>query len=393
MITIEERKARIRAKFKDYKPKPIKPIKVKAKEPINYESYWQLLNATSHTEFENKLRDIILKRDEREEFYRGLLEIDNDLSKDTFKPYFEIYSAERKTNQQDYTPEAVASILSFVTCQGEHNGESKYTAYDMTAGTGTLLINKWHDDRMQELPWSYAPHRYFYLAEELADNSIPYLIHNFAMRGMNAIVIHGDSLHRTAKQVYFIQNSKDDILAFSDINVMPHNETVLKEFNLTEWTQEPIEHIESQTVVFQHAEPSIAKMPEVSDELPKYEALIPWRNVPKMKDLAFVERAQEDKIYPKNSIVIQMSATRGQFGLLTSDGVVGSQYAVITFHYWLGEQFPEYVFNYLHTIIPHWFSMRQEGLNIKLEDIEQMPLTRDLFKTKVPIKYGQQSLF
>ena len=83
-----------------------------------------------------------------------------------------------------------------------------------------------------------------------------------------------------------------------------------------------------------------------------------------------------------------MSATKGQFGLLTSDGVVGSQYAVITFHYWLGGQFHEYVFNYLHTIIPHWFSMRQQGLNVTLEDIEDIPLTTNLTKIKIPIDDG-----
>lgn len=390
MLTIAERKERLRRKAGQIKRTPAekKGTKVKPKHPINYESYWHLLQATSHTEFENKLRDVIFNREEREAFYRGILEIDSDLSKDSFKPYFEIYSAERKTNQQDYTPEAVASILSFITRQGEHNGESKYTAYDMTAGTGTLLINKWHDDRMQELPWSYAPHRYFYLAEEFADNSIPYLIHNLAIRGMNAIVVHGDSLHRKAKQIYFIQNSNDDFLAFSDINVMPHNETTMKEFNIKEWLQEPIQHIESEEAVFKYAEPSIAKLPEVSDELPKYKSLLPWRDAPKLKELAFVERAMKGQIYPKGSIVIQLSATKGQLGLLKSNGQVGSQYAVVTFHYWLGEQYPQYAFYFLHQIIPNWFSMRQQGLNVTLEDIEDIPLTTNLTKIKIPIDDG-----
>ena len=64
------------------------------------------------------------------------------------------------------------------------------------------------------------------------------------------------------------------------------------------------------------------------------------------------------------------SATKGQVGLLKSSGKVGSQYAVIY------DTIPpgEWLFYYLKTITPWWFHRVQEGLNIKLEDVENIPL-------------------
>lgn len=281
-------------KKKNWKPSKVEPIKTKPKKEINYQSYWDLVGATSHYEFENKLRELIFDREGREEFYKNMIDIDWQLENDSFKPYFEIYSAERKTNQQDYTPDSVAKLLSVITRQdGDKNGQGKYTAYDMTAGTGTLLINKWWDDMLQETPWSYAPHRYFYLAEELADNSIPYLIHNLTMRGMNAIVIHGDALHRKAKQVYFIQNSKDDFMAFSDINVMPHNETTMKEFNIKEFTQDQIDHIESGEVVFNFALPSKAQKLDINTDPPKIRSAHPLEECNQIKGHSIRGKSEE----------------------------------------------------------------------------------------------------
>ncbi|EPR7330322.1 hypothetical protein ACU8IU_000143 [Listeria innocua] len=54
-----------------------------------------------------------------------------------------------------------------------------------------------------------------------------------------------DALTREAKQVYFIQNDKDDLLNFSSFNIMIHSETVEKEFNIHKWLEPVIEHIES----------------------------------------------------------------------------------------------------------------------------------------------------
>lgn len=225
------------------------------------DQFWKIAGVTQHIQFENYLRKIVFDPEKRNDFFKQLLKLDAQcVVQDTFKQYFEEYVAERKANQQDYTPDEVSKLLSIIV-NTKYNADFKndiekryfhkkgYTAADITAGTGSLLIQKWWADMTAELPWTYVPHRYFYFASELADNVIPYLLCNLALRGMNAIVVHGDALTGETKQVYFIQNSKDDYLSFSDINVMPHSKQVAEEFNVTKWLEEAIDHIESKKII------------------------------------------------------------------------------------------------------------------------------------------------
>lgn len=223
-----------------------------------YHEYWDLLEVDQHSQFENKLRELIFKPIKRVEFYKKLLNVKNDVSTDTFKEYFELYAAERKTNQQDFTPDSIAHLLAELTKTGKKI-EDGFSAYDPASGTGTLLIAQWNYDRMKVAPWLYFPHCYFYMAEELSDIAVIYLLHNLALRGMNAIVMHGDSIERKYKQVYFVQNSQDDHMKFSDINVMPRNEWVEKALDVREWIGEPVKHIESQNVVWHGINKKILK--------------------------------------------------------------------------------------------------------------------------------------
>lgn len=298
------------------------------------------------------------------------------LDVDTFREYFEQYSAERKTNMQDYTPQEVSVLLSKLTNMG-YTDKAGFSAYDPTAGTGALLISKWWDDMVCETLFTYAPHRYFYMAEEYADNAVPYLIHNLAMRGMNAIVVHGDTLSREAKQVYFIQNVKDDALAFSDVNVMPRSEEVAQTFGIWKWVGEPIDHIESSVkgIQYKYANRSLKKAQVVTEVDPKLLEKIkaPWTHLTRVSDVAHVERAQKGKEYPKGATVIQMSATKGQIGLLKSSGEIPSHYAVIVPN---EDYYGPYLFLMLQLVVKKWFARVQEGLNVKLEDIKSMPIYR-----------------
>ncbi|HHJ6172301.1 TPA: SAM-dependent DNA methyltransferase, partial [Streptococcus pyogenes] len=45
--------------------------------------------------------------------------------------------------------------------------------------------------------------------------------------------------------IYFLQNTKDDMLSFSDINVMPRTQDIEREFNVKEWIGDAIVHVES----------------------------------------------------------------------------------------------------------------------------------------------------
>lgn len=288
---------------------------------------------------------------------------------DTFKQYFEEYAAERKSNMQDYTPDSVSRMLATLT-RTDIDASNGWSGYDPTAGTGSLIIQKWRDDQLAEWPWTYAPHNYLYMAEEFADNVIPYLLHNLAIRGMNCIVIHGDTLERKTKQIYFVQNSDDDYLHFSDINVMPHLDQVKKEFDVHEWAEDPIDHIESGVVKYIPAlRMRRKKLPVNEDSKPgKYE---PQKDQLKLDDIAEVERAKAKKVYPRGTIIIQMSATRGQIGLLTSSGEVGGQYACIQPYEPMVSGF---VFYMLKLKAPKHFHRVQQGLNLTLDDIKQIPV-------------------
>mgnify|MGYP007063209890 FL=1 len=81
--------------------------------------------------------------------------------------------------------------------------------------------------------------------EEKSERALPFLLFNLSIRGINAIVIHGDSLSREVNNVYYLLNDKNDFLAFSTVNVMPQNRTTMKEFNVSRYIDEPIDHIEA----------------------------------------------------------------------------------------------------------------------------------------------------
>ncbi|WP_461240793.1 N-6 DNA methylase [Paucilactobacillus sp. N302-9] len=189
----------------------------------------------------DKLMELLFDSEKRIEMFQKFLDISTDMSFDWFHQYFQEEQAERKTNKQDFTPNSVAEIMSRLTADKRSN-----SYYEVAAGTGGILITKWFDDCLKETPLTYMPHEHEYHVEELSDRALPFLLFNIAIRGMNATVFHGDSLERTCRGIFFIQNTKDDVLGFSDINVMPRSKAVKQEFNIKKWIGEPYpDHIES----------------------------------------------------------------------------------------------------------------------------------------------------
>lgn len=219
---------------------------------LDKKALFKIAGVSQYSQFEKFIKDILFDKEKREAFYRKILAINNNVSHDSFTQFFQDYSAEQKNMKQDFTPSSIADLISTLVEPDKYNvtKADNFSGYDPAAGTGALIIAKWFKDQRSSSIFTYAPHDYLYLVEELADNAIPYLLHNLAIRGMNCIVIHGDTLTRKAKQVYFAQNSKDDFLGFSDINVMPHSKTVEDEFDIREWTEPAINHIESGRVVY-----------------------------------------------------------------------------------------------------------------------------------------------
>lgn len=205
----------------------------------------ELLDAGDAWQASDNLSKILFDKEQREKLFRKFLEVEYDISYDWFYKYFSEELAERTKKKQDFTPPSVAKMLNQMIDNSNAN------SLDIAAGTGQLIVTKWNYDRKQHTPLDYYPSDYWYQAEELKEENkpsraLPFLLFNFLIRGMNGVVIAGDSLSRTVSQVYFIQNPKDDFNGFSDLNVMPRTEEVEQIFDVRHWIDEPIDHVETQ---------------------------------------------------------------------------------------------------------------------------------------------------
>lgn len=131
-----------------------------------------------------KLCDILKNQEERENLFFAFLQEEQDLSFDWFTEYFQEEHSDRKGKKQDFTPDGIIKVASGVL------GVTKSNA-DLCAGTGGLTIKRWSEN----------PEAFFY-CEEFSDRAVPFLIFNLAIRNVDAVICHGDSLTRDFKAVY-----------------------------------------------------------------------------------------------------------------------------------------------------------------------------------------------
>ena len=139
------------------------------------ERMWEILKS------DTDVRDTI--------FTQFLESFDYDVSEDWFHSWFQEEHADRSKKKQDFTPMAVGKLLAQITQNPLKVDFEK--RYDVCAGTGGLTISKWHDDKISKGFMKYKPSQYLYVCEELSEKSLPFLIFNFLIRGMNGIIYHG----------------------------------------------------------------------------------------------------------------------------------------------------------------------------------------------------------
>lgn len=211
--------------------------------PVTTQEINKILEIDDSYKAPTRLMEILFDKEKRESVFKEFLTVDYNLDQDCFYQYFQEEHAERKKYAQDFTPSSIGQLLAELTSDGSGMN------MDVAAGTGGLTIQKWVKDKYSTNFFEYRPSMFFYQCEELSDRAIPFLLFNLLIRGMNATVVHGDVLTREVKDVYFIQNFKDDYLSFSDLNVMPRTEIVEQEFNVRQWIGEGQgEYIESKEI-------------------------------------------------------------------------------------------------------------------------------------------------
>ncbi len=148
-----------------------------------------------------KLMKILECEADKNNLFDEFLKVETDLSYDWFLNYYQSEHSDRKGKMQDFTPNEVAEIASSMA------GDSKSTL-DMCSGVGGLTIKRWVDNPNQE----------FY-CEEFSDRAIPFLLFNLAIRNIEGIVRHGDSLTRQFKTIYRLSEGE----RFSNIEKIPED--------------------------------------------------------------------------------------------------------------------------------------------------------------------------
>lgn len=210
---------------------------------LTTDSINELLGIKESYQASDKLLSILFNKEEREKLFRSFLEQHWDMTFDWFHIYFQAEHADKKKKKQDFTPKSITNLL--VKMSESDNKITCGTRLDVAAGSGGLTIEKWNQDRISVPLFTYKPSKFLYQCEELSDRALPFLLFNLAIRGMNAIVLHGDVITREFKQVYFIQNDSDDYMKFSNINILAHEKWLMEELDIRKWLEEPKQHIES----------------------------------------------------------------------------------------------------------------------------------------------------
>ncbi len=150
--------------------------------------------------------------EKRHEVYRRLLEVnDYDLSYDWFQKIYESEMSEGKRKGQHFTPPEIPRLLTELT------GITTGSVHEPTAGTGGLIIGDWWRKCSSVYPWRWKPWESPYTAWELSDRAVPLLLINLSIRGIHAVVYHGDVLEMTVFAKYVIYNVNNDPLAFSEV--------------------------------------------------------------------------------------------------------------------------------------------------------------------------------
>lgn len=149
----------------------------------------QILGITENYQLCDRLMEILMDNQKREEIFDQFMTIEPDLTYDWFTNYFQETQSNRSTLMQDYTPDCVCKLVSLIA------GPTK-AVYDQCCGIGGLSISLWKERQ----------DRLFHF-EELSDVSVSMLLFNVAIRNMNAVVIHGDVLTGRNKAVYRVYAS------------------------------------------------------------------------------------------------------------------------------------------------------------------------------------------
>ncbi|MCM1026511.1 MAG: SAM-dependent methyltransferase [Roseburia sp.] len=189
----------------------------------------RLLGISESYKAPERIMEILGDRETYQKVFREfLIEFQYNLGYEWFLEYFEDEHADRKGRKQDFTPAGISELLAQM--QGK---EPQYgIIYEPAAGTGSTVISHWKlECAKHRFPWDYDPDHYLYICEELSERTVPFLLFNLMIRGINAVVIHGDTLTREAREVYHCDN-RGGMMCFSKLRRLPHTARIEELFQI-----------------------------------------------------------------------------------------------------------------------------------------------------------------
>lgn len=190
----------------------------------------QILGTNDSYKQPARLLELMLDAEKRVETFHQFLELETNMSYEWFQQSYEEEHADRKGSKQDFTPQSVGNLLSRLL-----NADTRLY-FETACGNGGIMIQHWNEQRLNTGIGNYNPKMFWHHAEELSDRSLPFLIFNMAIRGMNGVILHGDSITREFKDVYFIRNMDKQYGSFSEVIVMPKTKALEEELNIKKWS-------------------------------------------------------------------------------------------------------------------------------------------------------------
>lgn len=156
---------------------------------VTREQVNEILKIKENYELPEKLLADMLDDERRQEVFGQFLNLENDLSKDFLRDYFQEEHGDRNALKQDYTPDAICKIIAGIISE-----DKPQIIGDICAGSGALTISAMIENDGAN---------YIY-CEELSKRVLPILIFNLAIRNMAALVNNGDSLKMEFEAAYKI---------------------------------------------------------------------------------------------------------------------------------------------------------------------------------------------
>lgn len=153
---------------------------------LNNKQINALFGITEGFELPEKLMNILVDKEKREEAFDAFIGEQLDLSHDCLRDYFQNEHAARSELKQDYTPDCICDLISFLIPKTDK-------IIDICSGTGSLSIGTGRNVEFQ--------------CEELSKASIPILLFNLAIRGMTATILQKNVLDKTIEKIFILKKN------------------------------------------------------------------------------------------------------------------------------------------------------------------------------------------